>query len=291
MRVGLIGLGFMGSGMAANLLAGGADLIVHDVVPGKVDKAVSLGARSAANAAEVTVQADLVLTSLPTIDVCREVFLGPGGIIENARERQILADHSTVDLATSRDCAAAAAEKGAIFLDAPVSGGPEGAAAGTISVMVGGDAKALKKATPVLDLMAGNIRHMGDAGAGTAMKLINQLLVSVNACAAGEAFLLANEAGLDIQAAADLLAVSWGGSTMVERAAPIVKSRAFADSGAPVRLFVKDLDIITKLGRDLGIALPLTGVAQELIGEAHETHGEDYDVSSGFLSLEERSGA
>ena len=290
MRVGLVGLGFMGSGMSANLLAGGIDLTVYDIAQDKVERAVSLGAKPAANAGAVTDETDLVLASLPNVDVCREVFLGPDGVIEHARKGQILVDHSTVDLATSRDCAEGAAEKGAVFLDAPVSGGPAGARDGTLSIMVGGDRRAFDAAKPVFDLMGTNIRHMGPSGAGTVMKLINQLLVSIHTCAAGEAFLLANKAGLDIQAAADLLEVSWGGSAMIERNAPIVKSRAFEGSGAPVRLFVKDIGIITKLGQDLGIALPLSRIAQELINETSETFGEDYDVSAPFLVLERRSG-
>jgi len=290
MRVGLVGLGFMGSGMSANLLAGGTDLTVNDIVQDRVERAVSLGAKASASAGALTDETDIVLASLPNIDVCREIFLGPDGVIEHARKGQILVDHSTVDLTTSRDCAEAAAGKGALFLDAPVSGGPRGAEDGTLSIMVGGDRGAFDAAKPVFDLMGANVRHMGPSGAGTAMKLINQLLVSVHACAAGEAFLLANKAGLDIQAAADLLGVSWGGSTMIERNAPIVKSRAFEASGAPVRLFVKDIGIITKLGRDLGIALPLSQVAQELINETSDTFGEDYDVSAPFLVLEKRSG-
>ena len=290
MRVGLIGLGFMGSGMAANLLKGGTDLAVTDVVPDKVKAAVARGAKAAASVGAVADEADIVLASLPDIDVCRRVFLGPDGVIEHARKGQILVDHSTVDLTTSRDCAEAAAGKGAVFLDAPVSGGPKGAEEGTMSMMVGGERGAFDTAKPVFELMAKNISYMGVSGAGTAMKLINQLLVSIHTCAAGEAFLLAERAGLDIQAAADLLGVSWGGSTMIERNAPIVMSREFAGSGAPVRLFTKDIGIVTKLGRDLGIALPLSNLAQELINETSDTFGDDYDVSAPFLILEKRSG-
>ena len=290
MRVGLIGLGFMGSGMAANLLRGGVELTVNDIVPDKVEVAVARGAKAAASAGAVADKTDIVLASLPDIDACRRVFLGPDGVIEHAREGQILVDHSTVDLATSRDCAEAAAGKGAVFLDAPVSGGPKGAEEGTMSMMVGGERSGFDAAKPVFDLMGTSIRHMGASGAGTAMKLINQLLVSIHTCAAGEAFLLAERAGLDIQAAADLLGVSWGGSTMIERNAPIVKSREFAESGAPVRLFTKDIGIITKLGQDLGLHMPMAGLAQELIDETSDTFGDDYDVSAPFLILEQRSG-
>ncbi|MBM3956866.1 MAG: NAD(P)-dependent oxidoreductase [Gemmatimonadetes bacterium] len=290
MRVGMIGLGFMGSGMAANLLKGGIDLTVNDILPEKVERAVSLGARAAGSVGALVERVDVVLASLPSVEVCRQVFLGPGGVIEHARAGQVLVDHSTVDLVASRECAEAAAAKGAGFLDAPVSGGPKGAEEGTLSIMVGGERAAFETARPVFDLMGTNVRHMGGSGSGTAMKLMNQLLVSVHTCAAAEAFLLAERAGLDVQTAADVLHVSWGGSTILERNAPIVKRREFAGSGAPVRLFVKDLGILTKLGRDLGIALPMSNLAQELINETSETFGDDYDVSAPFLVLEKRSG-
>lgn len=287
MRVGFIGLGNMGMGMANNLIAKGADLMVNNRSQGKVDQMVAKGAKRAATAAELTEQVDIVLACLPDVATSRDILLGPDGVVAHARAGQIVVDHGTVDLATTRDCAAATKEKGAFFLDAPISGGPLGARDGTLAIMVGGDADAFEKAKPTLEMMGKNVRRMGDSSAGTAMKLINQLLVSVNTVAAAEAFQLANAANLDINAAAELLSVSWGGSAMVARSAPITAERKFANSAAPIRNLVKDIGIITDLSRDLGIALPLSQVAQEIILETNQID-PNYDIAGTIETLEKR---
>ena len=201
---------------------------------------------------------------------------------------QLIVDHATVDLVTSRNCAEAAAEKGAFFLDAPISGGPLGASDGTLAIMVGGDEDAFLKAKPELDKMGANVRYMGPSGAGTAMKLINQLLVAVNTAGAAEAFQLANSAQVDINAAAELLAVSWGGSTMMSRSAPITADRSFADSAAPIRNLVKDIGIITALGNEIGLELPLSEAAEALIKETHDID-PDYDIAGMLEALERRA--
>jgi 3-hydroxyisobutyrate dehydrogenase-like beta-hydroxyacid dehydrogenase len=288
MRVGFIGLGNMGLGMANNLLAKGADLTVHNRSQNKEDELVSGGAHRAGSVADLTAAADLVLICMATVDLSHQYLLGPDGVIENAREGQIVVDHATVDLATSRLCAEAAAEKGAFFLDAPISGGPTGAADGTLAIMVGGDEAAFRKASPELHKMGANVRYMGPSGAGTAMKLINQLLVAVNTAGAAEAFQLANSAQVDISEAAKLLEVSWGGSTMLSRSAPITADRSFANSAAPIRNLVKDIGIITSLGREAGLALPLSEAAETLINETYDID-PDYDIAGMLEALERRS--
>jgi len=194
-----------------------------------------------------------------------------------------------VDIATSRACAEAAETKGAHFLDAPISGGPGGAAAGTLAIMVGGDESAFETANEYFAKMGANVRHMGPGGAGTAMKLINQLLVAVNTVAAAEAFALANSAGVDIQIAADLLAVSWGGSTMVDRSAPITVSRDFADSAAPVRNLDKDMGIIKQLATDEGLSLELALKSYEMFHTMLEQGNNEHDIAAVLEIIEERS--
>ena len=287
MRVGFIGLGNMGLGMAGNLLVKGTDLTVHNRSQDKVDELAARGATRAASVADLTAATDLVLICMATVDLSHQYLLGPEGVIENAREGQIIVDHATVDLVTSRRCAEAAAEKGALFLDAPISGGPGGAADGTLAIMVGGEEAAFRKASPELDKMGANVRYMGPSGAGTAMKLINQLLVAVNTAGAAEAFQLANSAHVDINAAAELLEVSWGGSTMVSRSAPITADRSFANSAAPIRNLVKDIGIITSLGKEIGLALPLSEAAEALINETNSID-PDYDIAGMLEALERR---
>ena len=287
MRVGFIGLGNMGLNMANNLLASGVDLTVNNRSQGKVDEIVSRGARRAATAGELTDATDIVLACLPDVQTSRDILLGPDGVMDHAREGQVIADHATVDLATSRACAEAAAAKDAHFLDAPISGGPAGARDAGLSIMVGGDEEAFKRASPIFEKMGSTVQLMGPTGAGTGMKLVNQLLVSVNVCAAAEAFHLANAAGLDLEAAARVLEVSWGQSRMAERSAPITAARDFEDSGAPIRNLVKDIGIITALSDDLGIALPLSRAAQRLIDETN-AFDPGYDIAGTIRTLEER---
>lgn len=289
MPVGFIGLGNMGQGMADNLLKKGADLTVFTRTRAKVDAMVGKGAKGAESVADITGKADVVLACLPDVKTSRDLFLGDDGIIAHAKAGQVIVDHSTVDIQTSRDCYEAAKKKGVMFLDAPISGGPLGAANGTLAIMAGGEKEGFDKALPHFQLMGANVRHMGPSGAGTAMKLINQLLVGVNTVAAAEAFALANAAKVDIQAAADLLKVSWGGSTMVERSAPITKARQFPDSGAPVRNLDKDLGIIKALAQSEGLALDLALRSQEMFATLMKQGKPDYDIAGVLEIIEERS--
>lgn len=289
MTVGFAGLGNMGQGMVDNLLKNGADLTVFNRTQFKVETMIGRGAKGAASIAELTQGTDVICVCLADVRSSREALLGEDGAFANAKPGQVFIDHGTVDIATSRECGAAAQAKGAHFLDAPISGGPVGANTGTLSIMVGGTQEAFDLAFDYLSMMGANVKLMGPTGAGTAMKLINQLLVGVNTVAAAEAFTLANSAGVDIQVAADLLSVSWGGSTMVERSAPITASRYFANSGAPLRLIHKDLTIIKQLASDESLSLELTRVAQGMYDSMMESGKYESDISAVIQLIEERS--
>ena len=289
MKAGFIGLGNMGQGMADNLLRNGADLVVYTRTLAKVDAMVARGATAAASPAEVAKRCDIVMACLDSVETTRDIFMGPDGLSENARPGTLLVDHGTVDLATSRDCSAAAERVGAQFLDAPISGGPLRAADGTLSIMVGGEVGTFEKAKPFFEMMGANVRHMGPIGAGTAMKLINQTLVAIHSVAAAEAFALADAAGVDIELAVDVLSVSWGQSTMVERNGPITAARDFENSAAPARNLVKDIGIIMKLADDMKLAMPTmresARVFDDLIADGY-TEG---DPSAALLVLERRA--
>ena len=291
MKAGFIGLGNMGQGMADNLLRNGADLVVYTRTRAKVDAMVARGATAAASPAEVAKRCDIVMACLDSVETTRDIFMGPDGLSENARPGTLLVDHGTVDLATSRDCSAAAERVGAQFLDAPISGGPLRAADGTLSIMVGGEVGTFEKAKPFFEMMGANVRHMGPIGAGTAMKLINQTLVAIHSVAAAEAFALADAAGVDIEQAVDVLSVSWGQSTMVERNGPITAARDFENSAAPARNLVKDIGIIMKLADDMKLAMPTmresARVFDDLIADGY-TEG---DPSAALLVLERRAAA
>ncbi len=159
-RVGFIGLGRMGLPMSYRLLAAGFDLTVHNRSQGKVRQIAEAGARPAESAAQVVRDTDLVLACLPDVATVREIFLGEDGIVANARPGQILVDHSTVGLDESKTCAAAAGEKGATFLDAPISGGTERAGDGTLTIMVGGPHEAYQRALPLFQHSANRRRRV-----------------------------------------------------------------------------------------------------------------------------------
>ncbi len=288
MSVGFIGLGNMGQGMADNLLAKGADPLVFTRTKSKIDAMVERGARGADSAADLTARVDVVLACLPSVQTSVDVLIGE--VIPAAKSGQVIVDHSTVDIGTSRRCAEAAAARGAMFIDAPISGGPPGAQGGTLAIMCGGKEEAFDIAKPYFDLMGANVKLMGPTGAGTAMKLINQLLVGVHTVAAAEAFALANSAGVDIQTAADLLGVSWGGSTMVTRSAPITAAREFENSAAPVRNLDKDLGIIKALAESEGLALNLALEAQAMYGQMMAQGEGENDIAGVLEVIEGRSG-
>ncbi len=288
MSVGFIGLGNMGQGMADNLFAKDADPLVFTRTKSKIDAMVERGARGADSAADLTGRVDVVLACLPSVQTSVDVLIGE--VIPAAKSGQVIVDHSTVDIGTSRRCAEAAAARGAMFIDAPISGGPPGAQGGTLAIMCGGKEEAFDIAKPYFDLMGANVKLMGPSGAGTAMKLINQLLVGVHTVAAAEAFALANSAGVDIQTAADLLGVSWGGSTMVTRSAPITAAREFENSAAPVRNLDKDLGIIKALAESEGLALNLALEAQAMYGQMMAQGEGENDIAGVLEVIEGRSG-
>src|SRR5688572_28168924 len=178
-RVGFIGLGNMGKPMAERVLRAGFALTVYSRTLSRAESLVAGGARAAASPAEVARGADVVLACLPNVAASLEVFLKADGVLEAARPGLIVVDHSTIDVATARGLHAALSAKGSSFLDAPISGGPTGAAEGSLSIMVGGEREPYDRCLPVFQAMGRKVVHMGPTGSGTAAKLANQLLVSV----------------------------------------------------------------------------------------------------------------
>lgn len=289
MKVGFIGVGNMGSRMAANLLEDGTDLTVYDINPESSAELGEKGADVAASPAELARRCELVFCSLPTVPASHAVLLGEHGVIAAASPGTIIVDQSTVDLETSRACARAAEEAGCRFLDAPVSGGAEGAADATLSIMVGGDEAVFERAKPYFETMGSTVVLMGAAGAGTTTKLINQLLVGSHSVAAAEAFTLAREAGLDITRLVQVLMAGWAGSTMLDRNAPITIAREFEDSPSPLRNVIKDLKMAGQLAETLGVVLPVADAAAGVLYEADDMGYGPGDPASGALVIEKRS--
>ncbi len=278
-KVGFIGLGKMGRPMTQQLLKAGFEVTVHNRSRGAVDELVSEGAKPAGSPREVAGASDFVLTCLPTPAAVEEVYLEENGVGAGGRSGQLWIDHSTVSPATNAACAEAANARGAAFLDAPVSGGPGGAQAGTLTIMVGGDADAFAKAGPVFEAMGKNIKHCGGPGTGTIVKLVNQLLVGIHTVAAVEGFVMGVKAGADPQVMLDLLGTSFGSSAMLNRHVPLMLERKF-DPATPVNLVLKDLGLISAFGQELGVRMLLTAASLELFKEARQLGFGDQDMSA-----------
>ena len=288
MKVGFIGLGRMGMPMAHRLLQSGLDLTVHNRSRGNVDHLARHGAHPAFSPAEISRTSDVVLTCLPDVQSVETVFLGPAGVLSAARPGQVLVDHSTVGLSTSRWVAEAAREAGASFLDAPISGGVERAADGTLTIMVGGEQEAFESVKPALEVMGATVRHVGPTGAGTAVKLVNQLLCAIHSEAAAEAMLLGIRAGADPRMLLEILTTSWGQSFMLSRNAPVMIDRGFENARAPLKTYVKDVRLVRELAEEVGSPAPVADLTTRMFEEALDSGMGELDVSCLLLPLEER---
>ncbi|MGE5618413.1 MAG: NAD(P)-dependent oxidoreductase [Sphingomonadaceae bacterium] len=266
MKVGFIGLGKMGKPMAINLMKKGFALTVHNRSRGVVDELAGMGATPASSPREVVQRVDVVLTCLPTPQAVETVYLGPEGLIPAARAGQILVDHSTVSPTTSRKLFVEAQEKGAHFLDAPISGGIPRAEQATLTVMVGGEAEAFLRAKPLFEAVGSKVVHVGGPGVGSVVKLVNQLLVGVHTAAAVEALVFGVKAGADPRILLDVIGSSFGASAMFNRTVPMVLARQFG-SATDVGILSKDLGLITRLGKELSTRLLMGAVAEQVFDE------------------------
>lgn len=289
MNVGFIGLGKMGRPMTLNLLKSGHRVTVHNRSRAVVEELAAQGATPASSPQEVALVSDLVLTCLPTPASVEEVYLADRGLIGAARSGQTLVDHSTVGLNLSKKLAEAATAKGAGFLDAPVSGGPLGAQNGALTIMVGGEETVFQKALPVFQAMGKNIHHVGPAGSGTIVKLVNQLLVCINMAAVVEGVMLGVKAGADLQTLLDVLGTSFGGSAMLTRAIPLFQQRNF-EPGTPVNLILKDQGLIHDLAGELGVRLLMGSQAKVIFEEARALGLGEKDMSALVIPQERIAG-
>ena len=288
--VGFIGLGRMGMPMSRRLLQAGYQLTVHNRSRGKVGEIAEVGAIPAASAGEVTHGSDIILACLTDVAASEQVFLGEDGVIANCRPGQILVDHSTVGINTSRACAEAAQAKGAIFLDAPISGGTERAGDGTLTIMAGGPKEGYDRVLSVFDAMGATVRYMGPTGSGAVAKLINQLLVGIHSVAAAEALLLGAKAGADPTMVFEVVNSGWGQSFMLERNAPVMLDRDFEGIRTQLTVFLKDLGLIKDLTSDLGMAAPGADLAYQAINRAVQQGLGDKDSAAVVLPMEADAG-
>lgn len=290
MRLAFIGLGQMGRPMASNLLRAGHALTVHNRSRGVVDALVASGARAAGTPAEAAREAEVVMTCLLHPEQAREVYFGPQGVLEDVVPGRIFIDFATVEPALSREIGAAVAARGGHFLDAPISGGPAGAAAATLSIMVGASPEAFAAARPVLEALGDKLFHLGPVGAGSTVKMCNQMLTGVTHALVAEAMVLGCKAGIDARAMYEVLRVSSGQSNSLERAVPnFILPGNFAPAFT-MEGIVKDLECGIRTARSLGVRLMLAPVAQQLYIEAGALGHAQEDLSAVVRPMERIAG-
>ena len=281
MKIGFIGLGNMGQGMADNLLNKGADLMVFTRSLEKISAMKKKGAKGASSIEEISKETELIFICLPNVETSIQIVKG---IKNYSNDVKSVSDHSTVSLKTSIESHRLLNKNGISFLDAPISGGPVGAKDGTLSIMVGGELDDYTMALPYYKMMGNTVKHIGKTGTGTAMKLINQLLTAVHTTAAAEAISLANAVGITINDAMEILSVSFGNSKMLERSAPIIRDKTYTESSAPARNLNKDIHIITELANDLNLNLPLIKSTKVLFDE-YKNMGKEMEDIAGIIQL------
>lgn len=267
--IGYIGLGIMGSAMAGNLLKAGFGVVAHNRTQGKARPLLDAGAKWAASPAEAARRSDVVCVNVTDTPDVESVIFGDGGIVEGAAGRSglVVVDHSTISPAATRDMARRLAERGIEFLDAPVTGGDVGARAGTLSIMVGGEASTLERVMPMLQAVGKTITHLGPAGAGQACKACNQILCAVNLMGVCEALGLAVREGIDVRKVLAVTTAGAGGSWSLANLGPRIAEGDMAP-GFMIDLILKDLAIVQAESKGTGLPMPATGLAAELFRAA-----------------------
>jgi 3-hydroxyisobutyrate dehydrogenase len=289
MRVGFVGLGTMGGAMAANAARAGYAVTAWNRTPGRAAELGDLGVSMAANPAAVAAASEIVITIVSDTPDVEAVLFGDGGVAEGAKAGSLVIDMSTISPSATRDFSERLAAKGVAMLDAPVSGGSEGAKNGTLSIFVGGEPSDLERARPLLERLGTTITHVGPIGSGQAVKAVNQVILAGTYLGVAEGVVLALKAGLDVEQVVGALsggaAQSWvlanRSGRMLENDYPL---------GFKVALHRKDLGIALSMARELGASLPVSAMCEEieavLMGEGHA----DDDISAVARSVRARSG-
>lgn len=287
-RIGFIGLGIMGIPMAQNLTTAGYQLVAHNRSPEKAEKLANEfePISVATSPREVAEQTKTIITMLPDSADVREVVFGSAGLLSALGEGHLLIDMSTIAPATSIEVSEAVRERGARAIDAPVSGGDKGAIAGTLSIMIGGDADDVERARPLLEAMGKTIVHVGEAGAGQIVKACNQIVVAMNYAAVSEALVLGSKAGVDPKRIVEVLSGGLAASRVLEMRGPTMIDHKF-EPGFRIDLHRKDLGIALATAKEHGVPLIATGVVAQLFEAAAAAGRGDLDHSALLTVIEE----
>ncbi len=263
LKVGFAGLGTMGSAMAANLARAGFPLTVWNRTPGRAEELKSLGATEAASPRELARASELVVTCVTDSPQMAEVVFGADGLAEGLAAGSVLVDCSTISPASTRELGGRLEDLGVAMLDAPVSGGSEGAVAGTLTIMVGGEPADLERASDVLHAMGRTITHIGPLGSGQVAKAVNQVILCGTYLGVAEGVVLAMKAGLDPERVVGALAGGAAGSWILQNRSGRMIDNAYP-LGFKLALHRKDMAIALELARSAGAVLPVAALAATL---------------------------
>jgi 2-hydroxy-3-oxopropionate reductase len=288
-RIGFIGLGIMGAPMAANLIKAGFEVTGYNRSRPAVDRLVEAGGRAGESVADVTRDSDVVITMLPDSPDVEAVALGPGGIVESGRSGQLYLDMSTILPSTATAVAQAAQDKGIRALDAPVSGGEQGAIDGALSIMCGGTAETFEAALPVLNALGTTVVHVGPNGSGQTVKAANQLVVAGTIELVAEAIVLLEAAGVDAASGLRVLAGGLAGNRILDRKATGMLARDF-NPGFRVDLHHKDLGIALGVADEAGVVVPLTAAVAQLMSSLRARGDGGLDHTAPLKIVEVLSG-
>ena len=262
LKIGFVGIGIMGAAMVRRLRDRGYAVTVWNRDAAKLAAVTACGAVAAATPRAVASGSDIVLMCLLNTDAVTACVFGPDGVAGGLTPGRLLVDHSTIDPAASRDMAAQLAQQGGRWIDAPVSGGPDAARQGTLTIMAGGAARDVDAARPVMADLARNFTHMGPAGAGQVTKMINQAIVGTGFVMMAEALALAERAGIDAARLPACLAGGLADSVLLQRIYPQMQARAFEPPKSHARVLLKDLNAVLGQAQDLRLTLPLAETAR-----------------------------
>ncbi len=288
-KVTIIGLGIMGLPMAVNLVKAGHEVTGYNRSQDKVTRLIEAGGKGASDIASAVGEAEFIITMVPDSPDVEAVLDGPDGLLANAPAGAYWIDASTIRPDVSVRLAKAAAEAGIKALDAPVSGGEQGAIEGNLSIMVGGEREDYDAALPILEAIGATIVHVGPAGSGQTVKAANQLIVAGTIELVAEALVFLEAHSVDTEAAVKVLAGGLAGNRILDRKAASMLKRSF-EPGFRVDLHHKDLGIVVSAAREAGVAIPLGAHTAQLMGSLRAQGHGSLDHSALLLLVEQLSG-
>jgi 3-hydroxyisobutyrate dehydrogenase-like beta-hydroxyacid dehydrogenase len=287
-RVGFVGLGAMGSRMARRLLDSGHSLVVYNRTAQRARDLELLGADCVSTPRDVAEQADIVCGCLLNSVAVEDVYISNAGLIASSRPGQVFVEHGTFAPELAKRIALELEQRGAAFLDAPVTGGPDAASSGELTMMMGGSDSAVAQVADIVRIYASRVAHVGPAGAGLQLKLINQLLVSCHVAAAAEAAALVQRLNLPLQSASDALNAGWAASAMLERGLSRLRDQELGISDVSIGGLVEPQRLVEQLADEAGLSLTLMPVVSQMFQDACADGMGGLDLAAMVRFVDER---